>query len=144
MSESGFDAPEADPLERMRRKLALGGASHHIFLCAHQTKAKCASNELTDEVWRHLKARVKELGLDATLHVDPLEADAHVVHRSKVDCLRVCVAGPIAVVYPEGTWYSRVSVPVIDRILEEHVLGGQIVEDHAFVPTDLGAAGDAD
>lgn len=107
--------------------LGIGRGQRHVFLCAQQTKPKCAGYEETTEVWKFLKRRLRELGLEAkALAEDP---EAACVHRSKVDCLRVCVDGPIAVVYPDGTWYHSVTTEAMERILQEHVIGGRAVED---------------
>jgi (2Fe-2S) ferredoxin len=54
------------------------------------------------------------------------------VLRTKVDCLRVCAEGPIAVVYPDGTWYRGVTATVAERILLEHVLGGRVVHEQVL------------
>ena len=105
-------------------RLGIGRGTRHIFLCADQTNPKCAPREQTRVLWVHLKSRVRELGLDGALTSDAC------VHRSKVDCLRVCVQGPIAVVYPDGVWYGNLDIDALDRILEEHVIGGRPVESH--------------
>ena len=129
--------PLPEPLQPYASKLSAGRVRRHVFLCAQQTTPKCSTFEQSTEVWEYLKRRVRELGIDGMKPPPPGTDCPLLVHRNKVDCLRICTNGPIAVVYPEGIWYHSVSVPVMERILIEHVIGGVPVEDHVLARAPL-------
>lgn len=113
-------------------QLSLQKLAKHIFLCADQTLPKCCDKETSLTSWNYLKNRLKELELDG-----PTLERPRCVFRTKANCLRVCYSGPILLVYPDGVWYHSATPEVIERILQEHIIGNQVVEEYAFNQTRL-------
>lgn len=120
---------EKSALQKTVKALGLAKIQRHIFICADQTVDKCCDKAASIEAWTYLKKRLKDLNLD-----QPTDS---CVFRTKANCLRVCQQGPIIVIYPDGVWYHSATPPVIERIIQEHVLKNQIVSEFLFLQHPL-------
>lgn len=124
-----------DAFQDYIQALALPQIQRHIFICADQTVPKCCDKAKSLVAWDYLKRRLRELKLD-----HPTADRPTCIFRTKANCLRVCQHGPILVIYPDGVWYHSATPEVIERIIQEHLLGDRVVKDYAFLVHPLPAS----
>jgi len=127
MQASGVHESSMLSLQQIADNLKIGSFHRHVFLCIGED---CCSGDVGNAAWETLKKLLKDKKLS-------LSTEPGACFRTKVGCLRVCQDGPIAVVYPEGTWYSGLTAERIPRFVEQHLEKGIPVEEWIFARNPL-------
>ena len=119
---------DIEKLREAATNLKIGGYSRHIFLCVGES---CCSKEQGELAWKALKDQLKER--DLSLSTGPAAC-----YRTKAGCLRVCMEGPILVVYPEGNWYGGMTEERIPKFIERQIVQGEPIEEWIFAKNPVG------
>lgn len=118
---------KSGPLPEVAAKLGIGAYRRHVLLCVGEA---CCSPAAGAAAWDVLKRELKDRNLSLT-------AGPNACYRTKVGCLRVCRDGPIAVVYPEGTWYAGLTADRIPLFVQRHLIDGEPVAEWVFADNPL-------
>jgi (2Fe-2S) ferredoxin len=118
-------ADQGEQLATACKKVGIGAISRHVFLCQGP---KCCEEKVGEKSWDALKKALKDAGMQSG---DP------VCQRTRVGCLRICMEGPILLVYPEGTWYKEMTPDRIERFVREHLIEGRPIEEWIFARNPL-------
>ncbi len=94
------------------------GYQFHVFCCTNQrdNDKRPSCGRTGEDMQKYMKVRAKELGIEST-------------RINKSGCLDQCECGPVVVVYPEGVWYRVPDKTAAERVLLEHLIGGNKVSD---------------
>jgi len=114
-------------LAEVAAKLQIGSYRRHVLLCIG---GACCPPEVGEAAWEALKKELKDRGLS-------LSSGPNACYRTKVGCLRVCQDGPIAVVYPEGTYYSGLTADRVPEFVQKHLIDHQPIESQIFARNPL-------
>jgi (2Fe-2S) ferredoxin len=118
---------DKEKLKSVADNLLIGQYHRHVFLCIGDA---CCTAEEGAKAWEVLKDELKLLNLS-------LATGPNACYRTKVQCLRVCGGGPIAVVYPEGTWYCGMTAEKVPEFVEKHLVNNEPIEEMIFARNPL-------